>query len=92
MGRLTVKSWSLGEVAILFSMTRPTYLAERVPFKGRTPPIVWLLLAAYAGTGLFAIGFEIRCYRRLIRRHKEANVSSNTRLRPTKDRCDADST
>ncbi len=28
MGRLAVKSWSLGEVALLFSMTRPTLAAR----------------------------------------------------------------
>ena len=68
MGRLAVKSWSLGEVALLFSMTRPTCAAQRVPFAGPTPPIVWLLLAAYAGAGLFFIGFELRSCRRLIQR------------------------
>jgi hypothetical protein len=71
MGRIAVKSWSLGEVALLFSMTRPTYVADRVPFKGATPPIVWLFVAGYASMGLFFIGFEIRTCRRRIRRHKE---------------------
>ncbi|NLX98879.1 MAG: hypothetical protein GXY83_22230 [Rhodopirellula sp.] len=70
MGRLAVQSWSLGEVAILFSMTRPTCGMERVPFEGSTPRIVWLLLTSYSGLGLFFIWFEIRCCRRLIRRHK----------------------
>ena len=28
MGRVAVKSWSLGEVALLFSMTRPTHAAQ----------------------------------------------------------------
>lgn len=76
MGRLAVDSWSLGEVALLFSMTRPTHRATPVPFQGPTPPIVWLLLAAYTAVGLFSIGFEIRCCRRLIRRHREANASN----------------
>ena len=67
MGRLTVKSWSLGEVALLFSMTRPTLAAETVPFAGPTPWIVWVLLVVYAGAGLFMIWFEIRSCRRLIR-------------------------
>ncbi len=70
MGRLAVKSWSLGEVALRFSMTRPTLAAETVPFEGHTPLIVWVLLAVYAGAGLFLIWFEIRSCRRLIRRHK----------------------
>ena len=75
MGRLAVKSWSLGEVALLFSMTRPTLAAETVPFEGHMPLIVWGLFAGYTGTGLFLIWFEIRSCRRLIRRHREINVS-----------------
>ena len=71
MGRLAVKSWSLGEVALLFSMTRPTMAARTVPFEGRTPLVVWLLLIAYAGAGLFFIWYEIRSCRRLIRRHSD---------------------
>ena len=67
MGRATVKSWSLGEVALLFSMTRPTVAAETAPFTGRTPWIVWLLLVVYLGAGLFMIWFEIRSCRRLLR-------------------------
>ncbi len=74
MGRLAVKSWSLGEVALLFSMTRPALATETVPFEGHTPLIVWVLLVVYTGAGLFFIWFEIRSVRRLIRRHKEINV------------------
>jgi hypothetical protein len=70
MGRIAVKSWSLGEVALLFSMTRPTLAAETVPFNGPTPRIVWILLAVYAGGGVFFIWFEIRSCCRLIRRYK----------------------
>lgn len=69
MGRLAVKSWSLGEVALLFSMTRPTLAAETVPFEGHAPLIVWALLVAYAGAGVFLIWFEIRSVRRLVRSH-----------------------
>lgn len=70
MGHLAVKSWSLGEVALLFSMTRPTQAAETVPFEGRMPSIVWICLAVYAGAGVFFIWFEIRSVRRLVRRHR----------------------
>jgi hypothetical protein len=66
MGRLAVQSWSLGEVALLFSMTRPCLAAETVPFDGHVPLIVWVLLVAYAGAGVFFIGFEIRSCRRRI--------------------------
>ena len=60
MGRLAAKSWSLGEVALLFSMTRPTLAAETVPFAGHAPWIVWVFVAVYAGAGVFFIWFEIR--------------------------------
>ena len=73
MGHVAVKSWSLGEVALLFSMTRPTCVADRVPFAGRTPPMVWLLLAVYIGAALLFIGLEIRSCRRLIRSYRSAN-------------------
>jgi hypothetical protein len=76
MGRLMAQSWSLGEVALLFSMTRPTYVPARVPFTGPTPPMVWLLLAAYAGAGTFFIGFELLSWYRLFRRRKEENADS----------------
>ena len=69
MGRLAAQSWSLGEVAILFSMTRPTLAAETVPFEGHAPPIVWILFCVYAGAGTFFIWFEIRSLRRLAQRH-----------------------
>ncbi len=66
MGRLAAQSWSLGEVALLFSMTRPNRALETVPYDGPVPLVVWGAIAAYFGTGLFFIGFEIRsCRRRL---------------------------
>ena len=64
MGRLAANSWSLGEVALLFSMTRPTLAAKTVPFEGHAPAIVWVLFAVYLGTGLFSIWFEMRSMRR----------------------------
>jgi hypothetical protein len=62
---VAVKSWSLGEVALLFSMTRPTLASETVSFEGHVPLIVWACLVVYAGAGLFFIWFEIRSCRRL---------------------------
>jgi hypothetical protein len=60
-------SWSLGEVALLFSMTRPTLAARTVPFTGHVPAVVWIMFAVYLGVGLFSIWFEIRSIRRRIR-------------------------
>ncbi|MHB8969964.1 MAG: hypothetical protein ACYC3X_09835 [Pirellulaceae bacterium] len=71
MGHLAVESWSLGEVALLFSMTRPTLVSGTVPGAGPVPGIVWVLLVVYLSTGLFSIWFEIRSCRRLLRRHRE---------------------
>ncbi|MBI4559648.1 MAG: hypothetical protein HY706_18830 [Candidatus Hydrogenedentes bacterium] len=71
MGKLAADSWSLGEVALLFSMTRPTIVSETVPFTGSAPLLVWVLLAIYAILGLLFIALEIRSCRRLIRRNKE---------------------
>lgn len=75
MGRLGAGSWSLGEVALLFSMTRPCLVDESIPYKGRAPRLVWVLVAVYAGLGLFFIGFEIRSCRRKWRQYREANVA-----------------
>jgi hypothetical protein len=75
MGELAVQSRSLGEVALLFSMTRPTLAAKTVPFAGHTPYIVWVMLTVYAIAGLFFIWFEIRSVCRRIRRYREANTA-----------------
>jgi hypothetical protein len=64
MGRLAAQSWSLGEVALLFSMTRPTMSAQRTAFDGPVPYLVWVMIVVYASLGLFFIGFEIRSLRR----------------------------
>lgn len=74
MGRLAAQSWSLGEVALLFSMTRPTVAAKTVPFEGHAPGIVWIMLFIYTSAGVFFIWFEIRCLRRRIQRQREGKT------------------
>jgi hypothetical protein len=74
MGRVAAKSWSLGEVGLVFSMTRPTLAAQTVPFEGRAPAVVWILFVMYAAIGLFLIWYEIRCLRRRIRRNSGADI------------------
>lgn len=86
MGRLAAESWSLGEVALLFSMTRPTLAADTRPFQGPVPFIGWILLAIYTSTGLFSIWFEIRSCRRLIRRHSTTPASDTTIGAPLRPR------
>ena len=76
LGRVAANSWSLGEVALLFSMTRPTFAAETTLFEGHVPLVVWTLAAVYAAVGLFFIWFEIRSTRRLLQRRKETNTSA----------------
>jgi len=60
MGYLAADSWSLGEVALLYTMTRPVFTEETVPFTGRTPLMVWLLFIVYAGLGILVIRARIR--------------------------------
>lgn len=69
MGENAVRSSSLGEVALLFSMTRPAYVAETVPYDGHVPTIVWCMLIAYMVAGLLFIGLEVRGVRRAVRRY-----------------------
>jgi hypothetical protein len=81
LGRAAVKSWSLGEVALLFSMTRPAHAGQIVRYAGHTPPMVWLLLGVYAGVGLFSIWFEVRSCRRLLRQHMAAGGAGDVPAR-----------
>ncbi|MEN6451694.1 MAG: hypothetical protein ABFC96_14475 [Thermoguttaceae bacterium] len=85
MGRVAAKSWSLGEVAMLFSMTRPTLTENAVPFRGRHAAIVWIMLAFYAGSGVFLIWFEIRTTRRRIRRYRETVLTKRRALASPSD-------
>jgi hypothetical protein len=68
MGKLAAQSWCLGEVALLFSMTRPLPDSELVPNSGRIPGMVWAYLFLYAGSGLFFIAMEFRWLRKRFRR------------------------
>ena len=55
-----VQSWSLGEVALLFSMTRPMGSEAVVPYGGSVPGMVLVLLAGYYAVGILFIGLEWR--------------------------------
>jgi hypothetical protein len=66
MGSYAVDSWSLGEVALLFSMSRPARVVRSVPYAGVAPPLVWFLLLGYAGLGTLFIRTAIRRVRRLL--------------------------
>ncbi|MBC2600368.1 hypothetical protein [Puniceicoccus vermicola] len=70
MGKVGADSWSLGEVALLFCMTRPNQTDTVISFSGDIPGIVWGLLAFYWGVGLLFIVLELRGIRRIIARHR----------------------
>jgi hypothetical protein len=90
MGKLGADSWSLGEVALLFSMTRPRRTTQSTPFDGPVPNIVWALLATYTSLGLFFIGFEIRSCRRALRQwNTQYEEQPSVVARPVSQRKDA---
>jgi len=68
MGLVAVDSPSLGEVALLFSMSRPNQVGEVVPYDGNVPGIVWIMLAAYLVVGGMFVVLEVRAIRRLLRK------------------------
>jgi hypothetical protein len=94
MSRVAAQSWSLGEVALLFSMTRPTLAERTIPFEGHVPYVVWIALAVYLFAGTFFIWYEIRCLRRQIRRHKERIAEKEIAVScvpaPLGDACEAE--
>ena len=71
MGTVAVDSGSLGEVALLFSMSRPNEVGEVVPYDGNVPGIVWVMLAAYLGVGGMFIALEVRGIRRALKRYRD---------------------
>jgi hypothetical protein len=70
MGWLSVDSWSLGEIALLFSMTRPVSAARIEAFSGPIPWVVWLAMVVYFGAGVFFIVMEARGCLNLLKRQK----------------------
>lgn len=74
MGIMAVDSPSLGEVALLFSMSRPNQVGEAVPYEGGIPGIVWIMLVAYLGVGVMVIGLEARGVRRAWRKYREDSL------------------
>lgn len=66
LGKFAVDGWCLGELALLFSMTRPlgTPPAYAVPSTPGMPGVVWLLWAFYTGGGAWFVVREVRHLRR----------------------------
>ena len=67
MGKLGADSRSLGEVALLFSMSRPNQTDGIIPYRGEVPNMVWGMLFFYTGAGLLFIWLEIRAIRKFFR-------------------------
>ncbi|HKK19110.1 MAG TPA: hypothetical protein VJ952_10560 [Opitutales bacterium] len=70
MGLVAVDSPSLGEVALLFSMSRPNQVGQVVHYDGNVPGIVWVMLAAYLGVGVMFIALEVRGIRRTLKKYR----------------------
>lgn len=68
MGKMGADSWCLGEVALLFCMSRPTAVEKTVAYRGPVPLVVWLLAAGYSAIAIALIGLEIRGWLRWRRR------------------------
>jgi hypothetical protein len=64
MGHFAVDGWCLGEVALLFSMTRPLPAGAASAATTHAPGIVWGLLLFYSAAGAWFILREIQSLRR----------------------------
>jgi hypothetical protein len=71
MGVVAVDSPSLGEVALLFSMSRPNEVGVVVPYDGNVPGIVGVMLVAYLGVGMMFIGLEVRGIKKAWRKYRK---------------------
>lgn len=60
MGWLAADGWCFGELALSFAMTRPTYGSAIVPHDGSVPPLTWLMILFYLGTGSLILVREAR--------------------------------
>ena len=60
LGYLAADSPCLGEVALMFVLTRPVLVSETTEFTGKTPWLVWTLIFFYAGVGTLIIVRKIR--------------------------------
>jgi hypothetical protein len=47
LGWAAADGWCFGELALLFSMTRPNASGKVVPYQGGVPPMVWLSLGIF---------------------------------------------
>lgn len=67
LGYLAADGWCFGEIALLFSMSRPTPTIGVVPFSGSVPRIVWIVIASYLAIGLLFVICEAQRWTRWAR-------------------------
>ena len=60
LGYVAADSSCLGEVALMFVLTRPVLVSEIVPFTGKVPWLVWTLIFFYGSLGTVLIWGRIR--------------------------------
>ncbi|MEA2028455.1 MAG: hypothetical protein U9N49_05720 [Campylobacterota bacterium] len=65
MGKVAVDSWALGDVALIYSMTREIKSDEVTAFEGSTPWSVWVILNLFLTLGSLLIWLEIRWIRKI---------------------------
>jgi len=69
-GKLTVDSWSLGDVALLFTMTRPIYSEKIIRSEDSFPWSIWVILFAFISVGILLIWIEAKWLRWLVFQYK----------------------
>jgi hypothetical protein len=74
LGSLAADGWCLGEIALLFSMSRPAPPHVSVPFAGPVPRMVWAAAAVYLTFGLLLIIGQTQRWLRWARRRRLLNV------------------
>ncbi len=69
-GKFTVDSWSLGDVALLFTMTRPIHSEHVILFEDTLPWSIWAILFGFISIGILLIWMEVKWLRWLIFQYK----------------------
>jgi hypothetical protein len=60
----------LGEVTLIFLMTRPILAKTITPFTGNIPTIVWVACIFYLGIGIVALIQEFQKWRKYFRKNR----------------------
>ena len=77
MAYFGTKAPPLGEVAMLFVMTRPILTEGVTPYSGKVPGIVWTAIGIYLSAGIILLVLEFRYWRRRYLK-KNGNRKSKT--------------